>query len=130
VGIEGAFNHVCYTPEVLSEVIEEIGRDNVRVIFDLYNYLDISNYTDAYAILERGHRLFGDGILLYHLKDFTVEDGAIRQCGVGRGILDYEKLLGEIYRYNRNAVLVLEGTVGDDIPIAVKHIKDIIARLK
>ena len=130
VGIEGAFNHVCYTPEVLSEVIDEIGRDNVRVIFDLYNYLDISNYTDAYAILERGHRLFGDGILLYHLKDFTVEDGALRQCGVGRGILDYEKLLGEIYRYNRNAVLVLEGTVGDDIPIAVKHIKDIIARLK
>jgi len=125
VAIEGAFNHVCYSPDVLYKAKKEIGCHNVRVIFDLYNYLDISNYTDAYSILRRGHELFGSDILLYHLKDFTVEGGALKQCAVGKGLLDYKCILGEIYAHNKDAVLVLEGTVGEDIPTSVQFIREI-----
>ena len=130
VAIEGAYNHVCYSPDVLYNVVKRIGRDNVRVIFDLYNYLDISNYTSAYSILHRGHELFGSDILLYHLKDFTVEDGKLRQCAVGQGLLDYRCILGEIYAHNKDAVLVFEGTVGEDIPTSVRFVKDIIDQIK
>lgn len=130
VGIEGAFNHVCTTPDVLHSVISRIDRDNVRVIFDLYNYLSDSNYTEAYEILDRGHELFGSDILLYHVKDFTVTDGKLTQCGVGRGILDYGRILSEIYRVNPDATLVLEGTVGEDIPYAVAHLRKIIGEIE
>lgn len=130
IGIEGAYNHVCYSPDVLNDVVGRIGRDNVKVIFDLYNYLDISNYTEAYKILECGHELFGERILLYHLKDFTVADGRLMQCGVGRGILDYRRILENINKYNPDATLVLEGTVGDDIAYAVKYLKDIINEIQ
>ena len=126
VAIEGAYNHVCYSPDVLFDTVKMIDRDNVRVIFDLYNYLDISNYTSAYSILHRGHELFGPDILLYHLKDFTAEDGRLRQCAVGKGILDYRRILGEIYAHNKDAVLVLEGTVGEDVPESVQFIRKII----
>ena len=125
VAIEGAYNHVCYSPSVLSETVKGIGRDNVKVIFDLYNYLDISNYTEAYSILDEGHELFGGDILLYHLKDFTVSDGKLKQCAVGKGILDYERILTEIYAHNKDATLVLEGTVGEDIPESVRFIRNI-----
>ena len=130
VGIEGAYNHVCTTPDVLADVISRIGRDNVRVIFDLYNYLSDSNYESAYEILARGHELFGSDILLYHVKDFTVTDGKLTQCGVGRGILDYGRILGEIYRHNPDATLVLEGTTGEDIAYAVAHIRSIINEIE
>ena len=93
IGIEGAFNHVCTTPDRLFGCVERIGRNNVRFIFDLYNYLAIGNYTEAYDILDRGHKLFADRILLYHIKDFTVSDGKLKQCGVGQGILDFNKIL-------------------------------------
>ena len=129
IGIEGAFNHVCTTPERLGECIGRIGRDNLCVIFDLYNYLDISNYTEAYSILERGLRLFGKKILLYHIKDFTVEDGRLKQCGVGRGILDFDRILSLIHENDPDAILVLEGTVGEDIPLAVAHLRAAIERL-
>lgn len=129
VAIEGAFNHVCHSPDVLSDTVSEIGRDNVKVIFDLYNYLDISNYTEAYSILHRGHELFGGNILLYHVKDFAVADGRLTQCAVGKGILDYERILAEICAYNSDATLVLEGTVGDDIPESVKYLKRIISKI-
>ena len=129
VAIEGAFNHVCHSPDVLSDVVSDIGRDNVKVIFDLYNYLDISNYEEAYSILHRGHELFGKDILLYHIKDFTVADGKLCQCAVGKGILDYERILTEIYSYNKDATLVLEGTVGEDIPESVKYLREIMNKL-
>jgi sugar phosphate isomerase/epimerase len=129
VGIEGAFNHVCYSPDVLYEVIRGIDRENVRVIFDLYNYLDISNYHDAYSILDRGHELFGKDILLYHLKDFKVGDGKLVQCAVGDGILDYEKILTAIYRVNPGAVLVFEGTGENDIARSVAYVRALIDKI-
>lgn len=129
IGMEGAFGHVCHTPERLDEAVRRIGGDNVRIIFDLYNYLDISNYTSAYDILERGLNIFGDRILLFHVKDFTVEDGRLCQCGVGKGILDYEKILGKIFDCSPNETLVLEGTVGEDIDYAISHLKKIINKM-
>ena len=123
VGMEGAFGHVCHTPERLKEAVERIGRDNIRIIFDLYNYLDISNVDTAYDILDRGLRLFGDDILLFHIKDFVIADKKLKQCGVGRGILDYNLILRKIYRHNPDAILVLEGTTGEDIDYAVSFIR-------
>ncbi len=130
IGIEGAYNHVCSTPDVLYEVIKDIGRDNVRVIFDLYNYLSSTNYGSAYDILDRAHELFGSEILLYHIKDFVVKDGEISQCGVGRGVLNYRDILAKIYRQNPDAILVFEGTVGEDISYAISYIKEIIKEIE
>ena len=130
VGIEGAYNHVCYSPDVLDEVVDRIDRDNVGVIFDLYNYLHISNYTEAYEILRRGHELFGRDIILYHLKDFKVSDGALVQCPVGDGVLDYERILSQIYRTNPDAILVFEGTAEKDISRSVAFIKDLISKIE
>ena len=130
IAMEGAFGHVCHTPERLFEAVQRIGRENIRFIFDLYNYLDISNVDTAYDILDRGLSLLGDRILLFHIKDFTVQEGKLKQCGVGRGILDYDRILSAIYNHNKNAILVLEGTVGDDLPFAVSYIKDKINKLE
>lgn len=123
IGMEGAFGHVCHTPERLLNAIQRIGRSNIRIIFDLYNYLDISNVDDAYNILDRGLALFGDRILLFHIKDFVVADGKLKQCGVGKGILDFDKILSKIYTHNPDAILVLEGTTGDDIGYAVSFLR-------
>ena len=129
VGIEGAFNHVCYSPDVLDSVVRAIGRDNVGIIFDLYNYLDISNYSEAYSILKRGHELFGKEIILYHLKDFVLVDGALKQCAVGKGILDYDRILREIYSVNPDATLVFEGTADKDMAESLAYIKGLISRI-
>ena len=130
IAIEGAFGHVCHTPERLKLAFERMNKNNIKFIFDLYNYLDISNVDTAYDILERGISLFGDRILLFHIKDFTIEDNKLKQCGVGKGVLDYDRILNAIYNHNPNAILVLEGTVGDDLPFAVSYLKDKINKIE
>lgn len=126
VGMEGAYGHVCYSVDRLNEAIQKINKNNIKVIFDLYNYLSDDNVNYRYAILEHGLKTFGDKICVFHIKDCTIVDGHIKQCGVGRGIFDYSLILSMISKYIPNANLVLEGTVGDDIEFAVQHIKSIL----
>ena len=130
LAMEGAFGHVCHTPARLKLAVERIGRDNIKYIFDLYNYLDISNVDRAYEILDEGISLLGDKILLFHIKDFIIDGEKLKQCGVGKGILDFDRILSTIYRHNKNAILVLEGTVGDDLPFAVSYLKDKINKIE
>lgn len=130
LAMEGAFGHVCHTPARLKLAVEKISRDNIKYIFDLYNYLDISNVDRAYEILDEGISLLGDKILLFHIKDFVIDSEKLKQCGVGKGILDFDRILSTIYRHNKNAILVLEGTVGDDLPFAVSYLKDKINKIE
>ena len=127
VGMEGAFGHVCWNVKTLAEVVRRIGADNIRIIFDLYNYLDGSNIGSMYDILREGLQTFGDRICVFHIKDCTVQaDGTLRQCGVGQGMFDYARIIPEIRKVCPDAALVLEGTVGEDIAPAVAHLRQFI----
>ena len=125
VGMEGAFGHVCWNVKTLDRAVKAIGKSNIRFIFDLYNYLDGSNVDKMYDILNEGLQTFGDRICVFHIKDCTVsEDGSLKQCGLGKGIFDYSRILSEIKKVCPDADLVFEGTTGEDIPYAVTHLKE------
>lgn len=129
IAMEGAFGHVCYDVKRLSQAIKCVNRTNVKVIFDLYNYLDASNAESCYDILDEGLDTFDRQIEIFHLKDFDVKEGKLVQCAVGKGILDFDRVLKTIYRCNPDAKLVFEGTVGDDVPQAVRYIRSKIQKL-
>lgn len=127
IGMEGAFGHVCWNVKTLDRAVKAIGRDNIRIIFDLYNYLDGSNVGQMYDILHEGLETFGDNIQVFHIKDCVVQpDGSLKQVGVGKGMFDYSKIIPEIRRVCPDANLVFEGTTGDDIPYAAAHIRQFI----
>ncbi len=125
VGMEGAAGHVCYDVKTLKRAIDLIGADNIKVIFDLYNYLDASNYSQYLEILREGLETFAGKILVFHIKDFTFEDGKVRQVPLGKGEFDFYKILGAIKAYDQNAILVLEGTTGDDIVPCIRFVSEV-----
>ena len=45
-------------------------------------------------------------------------------------MLDFKRILSEIHRYNPDAILVLEGTMGDDIPYAINHLRETIKEIE
>ena len=131
IAMEGAFGHVAYNVETLDTIVKRIDRENIKIIFDLYNYLAPENYDRAYEILDEGLSTFGDRILLFHVKDcILTEDGKLKQVSVGKGSLDFDKILGKIYKHNPDAFLVFEGTVGDDLPGSIEFIKEKIRALE
>ena len=130
VAMEGAAGHVCWDVAALDRAQKIMNRKNTRVIFDLYNYLEKANQGQYMHILDQGLDTFGDRILLFHMKDccFDNEKGPV-QVPYGTGQMDQETILRKIKSHNPNAILTLEGTVGSDIPFAVKTIKEIWERV-
>lgn len=129
IGMEGAAGHVCYDVKTLKRAIDGVGEDNVKVIFDIYNYLDASNYKNYPDILDEGLKAFAGNILVFHIKDCVFEDGKLKQVAPGKGMFDFNKILGKIKAYDKNATLVLEGTAGGDIVPCSEFIKKVWQRL-
>ena len=127
IGMEGAAGHVCYDVKTLKRAYDKVSSisDNVKVIFDIYNYLDSSNYADYMQIFDEGLKTFAGKIVVFHMKDCVFEDGKLRQVAPGKGMFDYPALLKKIKAYDKNAILVLEGTTGDDIVPCTEYIKKI-----
>jgi len=125
VAMEGASGHVCHDVKTLAKVRGMMNRET-RVIFDLYNYLDENNQRDYLKILEEGITTFGQDILLFHMKDCCFRDGAApKQVPFGTGEMDKRAILRAIKAHDPHAVLVLEETVGDDIPLAAATIREL-----
>ncbi|MCI8734464.1 MAG: sugar phosphate isomerase/epimerase [Clostridia bacterium] len=115
VGMEGAAGHVCWNVATLKRAIDKINAPNIKIIFDIYNYLDSSNYNHYLEILDEGLETFAGEIAVFHIKDCVFEDGKLKQVAPGKGMFDFNKILSKIKAYDKNAFLVLEGTVGEDI---------------
>lgn len=126
LALEGAFGHVAYCPERLARLIEDIDNGNVKAIVDLYNYLDISNYGSQREIFDRCCRLLGDKIEIIHLKDFIVDNGKLKQVGLGQGIMDLPYLVGKTLKLNPHINFVFEGVNVTDIPSSLEYLKKII----
>lgn len=126
VGMEGAAGHVCYSVDVLKSAIDSIGsKNNLKVVFDLYNFLDSDNVSDHFKILEHGLNTFDKRIHCFHLKDFIIENGVVKQVPIGKGILDYKKYISILKQYDSNANLILEGTVKENILPSVKLVREL-----
>lgn len=126
VAMEGAAGHVCWDVDTLNKAQAMMNRPNTRVIFDLYNYMDAGNQGDYLSILDKGLDTFGDRILLFHMKDCLLQNGAApKQVPFGTGDLDLKTVLRKIKAHNPNAVLTLEGTTGEYIAHAVSTVRGI-----
>ena len=124
VGIEGASGHVCYDVEALDEVTKLIGRKNLRIIFDLYNFMDNENCKDYMKILLEGLNTFTGRIHCFHIKDCIFTDEGIKQCAVGKGDLDFDSIIPMIKKYDKNAALILEGTKKDEIKNSIEFLQE------
>lgn len=124
IGMEGAAGHVCWNVATLKRAVDAINADNIKIIFDIYNYLDASNYEKYLDILDEGLKTFAGKIHIFHIKDCVFEDGKLKQVAPGKGMFDFDKILSKIKAYDKNAYLVLEGTTGEDIIPCIKFIEN------
>lgn len=123
VAIEGARGHVCYDVETLDKATKLIDKDNLRIILDLYNFLDDTNYKDYLEILQKALKKFAGKIICFHIKDCIFAEDGLKQCAVGQGDLDFDKIIKMIKEYDEDAVLILEGTKMESIKSSIEFLR-------
>jgi sugar phosphate isomerase/epimerase len=128
VAIEGAYQHIAYSPKRLKDIIDRIHSPHVKVIVDLFNYLHIGNIDERMTILDEAIDLFGDQIVIFHLKDFIIQDNRLVQVGLGQGLMDYPKIIKLIKEKTPDAYLIFEGVTGDDIVSSYQLIQSLLIK--
>ncbi len=129
VAIEGAFNHVIYTPQRLKRLIDDLDSSHVRVIVDLYNYLNNHNHGEYKTIFKECIDLFKDKIVIFHLKNYLVVEDKLVQVSLEKGNFDYPYLLSLIKENCPQATLILEGITGEDIKTSIDFINGILEKI-
>jgi len=127
IALEGAFGHCMWEPKRLKRLVDEINSDTVYYTVDIYNYLSNENYMNHTQIFDECLELFKDRIVIFHIKDFVVEDGSIKQCCIGKGIMNFDYMLPIIKAKCPNAYLVFEGSKPEDMKFSYDFITNKLA---
>lgn len=127
IALEGAFGHCMFEPKALKRLADEINSDAVYFTVDIYNYLSIDNYQNHTKIFDECLELFKGKIVIFHLKDFVVEDNALKQCCIGKGIMNYDYIMPKIKENCPDAYLVFEGSKPEDMQFSYNFVKSKLA---
>ena len=123
IALEGAYGHCMFEPKALKRLVDEINSDSIYYTVDIYNYLAIDNYERYKEIFEECLELFKGRIVIFHLKDFIIQDGALKQCCIGKGLIDYDYLIKRIKETNPDSYLVFEGSKPEDMEFSFNFVK-------
>lgn len=123
--MEPAWGHVIYSVDQLKRAVDELNSQYVKVTIDIYNLLYLGNYQDYKNIFIKALSTFGEDIKIIHLKDFYPTAEKLVQCGLGKGMVDFEFILEKVREYCPEATLIFEGVTGEDI----KPSKELIDKL-
>mgnify|MGYP002921851188 FL=1 len=115
IALEGAYGHCMYEPKALKRLVDEIGSDSIHYTVDIDNYLSIDNYLKHTQIFDECLELFEGRIVIFHLKDFVVENESLKQCCIGKGLMNYDYILPRIKEKCPNACLIFEGSKPEDM---------------
>jgi len=127
IALEGAFGHCMFEPKALKRLADEIISDAVYFTVDIYNYLSIDNYQNHTKIFDECLELFKGKIVIFYLKDFVVEDNALKQCCIGKGIMNYDYIMPKIKENCPDAYLVFEGSKPEDMQFSYNFVKSKLA---
>ncbi len=115
VAIEPVWGHIVYDIKRARQVLDAINSPNLQIIFDPVNTIDIHNYEKQDELLNEAFTLLKDEIAVIHAKDFIVKDGKVKSVVSGKGMLNYDLLMGLIKKHKPYIHVLLEGTTPENV---------------
>lgn len=106
IGIEPVYDHVMHTVEETLDVIEKVGSQRVKVIWDAVNVLSLETAHDQPGFFRMCYEAFKGKLVAMHLKDFTFDaNGKKPSAPLFEGQLNVEALLSLVRQEERLPIL-------------------------
>lgn len=128
--MEPAYGHVIYDVDTLIKAVNEINSPNLKVTIDIYNLLCFENYRNYKDIFISALSYFKEDVKIIHLKDFYPLEDTLKQCGIGKGIIDFDFIISIVKKYAPEAILIFEGVQGEDIPYGLEIISALVRKYR
>jgi len=121
LGVEPELNNVVRDARAARRLLDELGSDRLKIVFDAANLVPPGRLADQDAILGDAIDLLGADVVLAHAKDVTA-DGRI--VAAGRGDLDYDRYLALLGGAGYEGAVVLHGLDEAEVGAAVGFLRD------
>jgi sugar phosphate isomerase/epimerase len=106
IGVEPELNNVVSSAERARQLIDTLGSDRIRIVFDPANLVEIASPERRRRIIESAVDLLRDRIALGHAKDRR-PDG--RFAAAGQGVIDFAHYLTVLRRAGFSGALITHG---------------------
>ena len=111
IGVEPELANVVNSAERARRLIDALGSDRLRIVFDPANLFEVESLERRKALIEDAIYLLQDRISLAHAKDRR-ENGQFAIAGTG--VLDYSHYLATLQRYGFDGALIAHGLAAKD----------------
>ncbi|MBT2291179.1 sugar phosphate isomerase/epimerase [Paenibacillus albidus] len=114
LGLEGVSSHTLSSPEKMRRILDEVPTSSIGVVFDPCNLIgeDIDRQDE---IVDSSFKLFGDRIILAHLKDIYYSDNTMHQGPPGGGAFHTATFLSKLQEHKPMIDVSLENITGPQI---------------
>lgn len=127
VGLEPVCTHTLTSPRKMKRIMDEVPSANIGVVFDPCNLFDRTNFAFRDEVVDESFELFGDRIVLAHLKDVTTpfreRDGRPVSVKPGEGLFDITGFLQKLHLHKPFVDVSIEDTDAKDINEVIHYLK-------
>jgi len=125
IGIEPVVEHTLNTAALAKCLLDEVGSDKVRIIFDPVNMVLPRIIQDQDRMFTRFFELLGDKIEVMHIKDTAIENNKKVWRKIGEGVINYKLIFDWLKKNKPDIRLLREGVKMDSFHediIAMKNL--------
>ena len=125
--IEPVARHSVYDPKSCRKVLDEIGSENLKVLFDPVNMLDLDNVDAREELFQEAIELLGPDIAMIHLKDFIRTPGegyGLKSVGAGTGEMDYSAIMKYVKAEKPFIYATLENTTPENAVLCRERMQE------
>lgn len=122
LGLEGVSTHTLSTPDKMRRILDEVPSSNIGVVFDPCNLIGSAVHKQD-QIVDDSFRLFGDEIILAHLKDIYVDGDKVYHGKAGGGQFHTQAFLSKLQEYKPMIDVSLEDIQAPEINETVSLLK-------
>lgn len=113
VGIEPVAEHTLNTPSLARRLLDTVGSDKLKIIFDPVNLVLPSTVHQQREIFAETFQLLGEQIEVVHLKDIVIEGNEKVWRKIGDGVIDYQFIFDWLHANKPQIPLLREGVEMD-----------------
>lgn len=125
VGLEPVSTHTLSTPEKMRRILDEVPSSVLGVVYDPCNLIDKNDLDTQDDMMERSFRLFGDRIVLVHLKDVirTEEAPGWTYVKAGQGLFHTDAFLSRLRQVKPYVDISLEALQEHEINESIRLVR-------
>ncbi len=115
LAFEPEMSNVVDSARKARRLLDEIGSPHLKVTIDPANLFHAGELPRMKEILDEAFALVGKDIVLAHAKDLD-HDGEAGHKAAGQGVLDYDRYLALLRKYDFKGPLLLHGLSSGQVP--------------